>query len=116
MITALGDFATEFRQQTGHTVEFNDISLPRGGRYEVKDDDDLSLAWTNRHHCDHRLGKGTDLRTNPFMGPNDSRTHPSATVNRMRFLWKGVSGFPEKAPLNASSGFEGDHLHLKTVR
>jgi hypothetical protein len=98
------------------TVEVNDISLPMGGRFEVQDTGDPVLAWTNLSHCDHREGRGADLRTRTFMKEGiDTKRKPSAIVKRMMLTWRRLNsdwpGDVEHPPFF----WEGDHLHLKTV-
>ncbi len=110
----LGQFADQLFEDEGITIELNDLSLPLGGRFEVKDTGDPTLDWANLAHCDHREGKGADLRTKTFMKESDTKKKPSPTVRAMMASWKQLN---PKFPAGKLPYFwEGDHLHLKTVR
>jgi hypothetical protein len=119
MNSRLGTFANQLFEEAGVNVEFNDIGLPLGGRFEVADPTHPAVAWDNPAHCDHRWGRGADLRTNTFQD-GYSRTNPSPTVRRMLKRWKVLNAdWPQvKLPsgeLSLPYFWEGDHLHLKTV-
>lgn len=113
MNAQLVEFADETYDMLGVSVEFNDISLPLGGRFEVKDTNDPVLAWSNLAPCDHREGQGTDLRTNPYMdAKKDTKEKPSIAVQNMMSSWKTLN--PDwKDPKHLPYFWEGDHLHLK---
>lgn len=72
---------------------YNDMSLPLGGRFDYRGD------W-NFPHCDHRLGRGVDLRTYDLS--------PAETVY-VKWLWPR---------LHHTNGIhkESNHWHLKTAR
>ena len=107
-------FADQLFEDEEISIDFNDMSLPLGGRFEVKDTDDPSLAWSNLAHCDHREGRGTDLRTTTFMKPTDTKKKPSQTVNAMMLKWARLNTDFTVGELPYF--WEGDHLHLKTVQ
>jgi hypothetical protein len=112
----LATFADQLFESEDISIQLNDISLPLGGRFEVKDGDaDASLAWTNSAHCDHREGRGTDLRTTTFMDKDkDTKAKPSLIVKAMMAKWSRLNADFTAGQLPYF--WEGDHLHLKTVR
>jgi hypothetical protein len=106
----LGELADSLYAEARLTLEYNDISLPLGGRFEVADHDHPAVDWTNPAHCDHRFGRGADVRTNPFQ-KGYTKAKPSPTVKLIQELWFEASDF--ELP-KQSYFWEGDHLHVKT--
>ncbi len=89
----------------------NDISLPLGGRFEVSDPPTQAQTWANLAHCDHRWGRGTDVRTNTWQVDGFDKDDPSPEVQGMMNRWLRLN--PGLTPKQAYF-WEGDHLHLKT--
>lgn len=108
----LSALADAFFAKTRATLEFNDISLPLGGRFEVKDNGDAAIAWTNGAHCSHRNGRGADLRTRTFM-VGYTASNPSPRVKQLQAIWLQSVTTPA---MSNTYLWEGDHLHLKTAR
>jgi hypothetical protein len=113
MNTRLALFATQLFAEQGVDIEINDIALPLGGRFEVADRSHPAVAWANPSHCDHRWGRGADLRTNTFQA-GYSADDPSPIVRTMQLKWARLSRGFDAGLLPYF--WEGDHLHLKTVQ
>lgn len=96
MRNALVELADSFHTRFRQRLEYNDISLVQGGRF------DIAGNWVDTHHCDHRWGQGADLRTNNLT---------AAQTNYIRLKWARIDGtnsyLNEGAPV---------HYHLKTSR
>lgn len=91
---ALVELADSFHTRFDRVLEYNDVSLSQGGRF------DIAGNWVDTHHCDHRWGQGADLRTVNLT---------VAQQNYVRLKWariQGTNGYVnEGAPV---------HYHLKT--
>jgi hypothetical protein len=94
MRSALVELADSFHVRFGSVLEYNDVALSQGGRF------DIAGNWVDTHHCDHRWGQGADLRT---------ITLSAAQQNYVRLKWARITGtngyVNEGAPV---------HYHLKT--
>ena len=111
----LGMLADVMYDEFGINLEYNDIALPLGGRFEVADNSHPSVRWTNPAHCDHRFGRGTDVRTNPYQVPPYTKEKPSPTVKAMQLSWLQLQ-FQRRKGDRLPYYWEGDHLHLMTTR
>ena len=74
-------------------IGYNDISLPLGGRFDINADWDYP-------HCDHRWGRGADVRT------RDLTPEQRDYIRRLWQLLVGTNGIFS----------EVDHWHVKTTR
>ena len=116
----LGALANALNEELNIDLEYNDLSLPLGGRFEVEDRLHPQVMWDNPAHCDHRWGKGADLRTRTFQ-EGYTKEDPSPTVQEMIRIWNHMNtDWPTKTLPSGKKSvpyfWEGDHLHLKTVR
>lgn len=113
MNVRLAILADQFYDNTDVGLEFNDTSLPLGGRFEVADVSTAKPSWTSPRHCDHRWGQGTDVRTRTFQD-GYSKANPSPEVRGIMAKWLRLN--PEVSDPKEAYFWEGDHLHLKTTR
>lgn len=91
--SAVGIIADQMRQKTGILLRVNDMSLPSGGLFDIRN------GWTSPHKT-HRTGRDTDVG---FTGGRDG-----ACVEFDRDLLRAViSSVVGTAPLR-----EGDHFHI----
>jgi len=60
-------------------MNFNDISLPRGGKFDI----DGQWSANNKRHAFHRDGEGTDV--NVAGGDTDIATGNQRTISREQF-------------------------------
>lgn len=92
--------ADSFHTRYGTDLGYNDMSLPRGGRFEIAGN------WTDGDHCSHRWGNTLDLRSSGL---------DSAQVNYIRLKWhsisRGTSLYHSRIP-----GAPADHFHLQIAR
>jgi len=96
MRSALVELADSFHTRFTRRLEYNDVSLVQGGRFDIDGD------WVDASHCDHRWGQGADLRTNDLT---------AAQTNYVRLKWARIDG--TNSYLNEGSPV---HYHLKTSR
>ncbi|MBX6332765.1 MAG: hypothetical protein IRY91_13035 [Gemmatimonadaceae bacterium] len=94
MVAALRELADSvYANFDQFRIGYNDISRPLGGRFDIHAD------W-EYPHCDHRWGRGADVRT---------RDLTRAQRDYIRKLWQLLVG---------TNGIfsEADHWHVKTIR
>ena len=91
---ALVELADSFHTRFARRLDYNDVGLVQGGRF------DIAGNWVDTHHCDHRWGQGADLRTNDLS---------TAQTNYVRLKWARIDG--TNGYLNEGSPV---HYHLKT--
>ncbi|MGH7593929.1 MAG: hypothetical protein ACRELE_08785 [Gemmatimonadales bacterium] len=84
-----GKFSTAF---AGHDLDVNDTGLKFGGKFDL---DTLWHTASCQAHCEHRLGRSTDI------------DHLSDTARRMMIRWW------ESKPGRLYNRKELDHLHLR---
>jgi hypothetical protein len=61
--------AAQFADSTGAKLGFNDMSLPRGGTF------DLNSNWSPPGHCGHQVGNEVDFR-NKLLSATNQRIAP----------------------------------------
>lgn len=91
LLGALTELARLFRQETGRSLGFNDMSLVDGGVF------DLSQDW-RKPHCGHRYGVNADIQTRPL---SDEQRRVLLAI------WTNLGG---------QVLLEGDHYHFSVTR
>ncbi len=117
MIPALGALADSFQARFGRKLEYNDASLPLGGKFDLRRqwwNDDPGCVFTRGNgtvvpippgcHQVHRAGKDIDLRTKVFNGTTFVRDFTSAESTLVVTVWQELT--------QHRVGVEGDHFHL----
>lgn len=88
--------AASLVQTTGIRVGYNDMSIPRGGRFDT----DANFDYP---HCSHRHGEAVDIRV---LARDGVPALTQAQIDRATLLWTRRRG--DKKTL-----WEGNHLHFK---
>ena len=86
-------------RDTGILLRVNDMSLPRGGLFDVDNN------WTGPHDG-HRLGREADI------GFNGVRNGVCTAINQT-LLFEAIRNLTRKVPLVERSAAGGPHFHAR---
>ena len=104
MVARLNVLADSFQAIFGRPIWYNDMSLPLGGRFDLKQN------WVGPHG-EHRAGRDLDMRTD---GPQAEGGMTDNQRNFVKRVWRRLGGDPHderfvKGVLNPN----GPHYHLR---